>query len=86
MVCPGGGDCDVGNALMDILTPADIVVMVAISVAMIGGLIGLEVADRRARRRRAASWHSYLQGGGLIRQLMARWKSAPKLTDRSDRA
>ena len=85
VVC-GGGDCDVGNALMNVLTAADIVVMVMIGVALFGGMIGLEVADRRARRRRAASWHGYFHGGGLIRQLIARWKSVPKLTDRSDRA
>ncbi len=70
---------------MNVLTPTDIAALIAIGVALMGGMIGLELTEKRERRRRAASLYRYFHGGGLIRQLVARWKSAPKLTDRRDR-
>jgi hypothetical protein len=75
----------IGDALMGIFTPVDIAVLIVIVLLLVGGMIGLEIADRRARRRDVAAWRSYFHGGGLVRQLIARWKVTPKLTDRRDR-
>lgn len=45
----------------------------------------IETTARRNRVRRRAEWHRrYYQEGGLIRSLVARWTSPPKLTYRPE--
>jgi hypothetical protein len=66
------------------LDPIDILCLVLIALSIVGGFVALEIADRRARRRGAAAWHAYFHGGGLVRQLLSRWKGPPRLTDRRD--
>lgn len=68
-----------------LLDTTDIVCLAAIATAIVGGAVALEIADRRARRRGAAAWHAYFHGGGLVRQLMSRWKGSARLTDQRDR-
>lgn len=60
-------------------------VMLYASIAVAGlaaASLGLLLFDRHLRRRRARRWHAYFHGGGLIRSLMRRWSTTPRLTDR----
>jgi hypothetical protein len=56
---------------------------VALTLVAYAGLVVLVV--RRERRRRARAWHAYLHGGGLIADLVKRWKGPRRLIDRRDR-
>jgi hypothetical protein len=56
---------------------------VALTLVAYAGLVVLVV--RRERRRRARAWHAYFHGGGLIADLVKRWKGPRRLIDRRDR-
>ena len=59
-----------------------IAAIILASLALFAIVVALvEVTARKDRARRHADWHRrYYQEGGLIRTLISRWKSAPKLT------
>ncbi len=57
------------------------VIALAATMLLAVAAIAFGFALRRRRARRAADWHRrYYREGGLIRTLISRWKSAPKLT------
>lgn len=58
-------------------------VAVALTLVAYAGLVILVV--RRERRRRARAWHAYFHGGGLIADLVKRWKGPRLLSDRRGR-
>ena len=60
----------------------DVSVLVAlVAIFTVAMIVGARY-ERLEQRRRAAWQRQYFKGGGLVRSLMARWTSVPKLTDR----
>lgn len=60
----------------------ELAVVGAVLLGLVAVLIWLELYERRRRRE----WHlNYFHRGGLIRDLMRRWRNTPKLTDQRDR-
>lgn len=59
-----------------------IIIAMLVTVIVVSGWLVVRAERREARRR--ARWHyDYFHRGGLVRSLMKRWRSAPKLTDRT---
>ncbi len=73
---------------MTAFSTSDWILSVILLTAILGAAFWLIVISRKheaQHRVRAELWHRnyFLGGGGLVRALMARWSSQPKLTDRS---
>lgn len=76
MVIPGAS-CDMVAGMTDLA-----IIAVGLVAALAAGVI-LRGVYGRLRARRSARWHRrYFHEGGLIRVLMSRWSSQPKLTYR----
>lgn len=67
----------------------DLLLSAALLIAVLGAAAWLIASGWKhdaLRRARAERWHNdYFRRGGLVRALMARWSSQPKLIDRSNR-
>ena len=60
---------------------AGIMMLLAIILAGVTVFVVAVIAIEITARRRRAAWHRrYFQEGGLIRALISRWASPPKLT------